>query len=265
MNRDTIVEIAIPKALYESIKGKLLKEAKKKPSAGLTKAEKSTIAKKAAAGKDIGKKGKGFEKVAAKAAKEYGSKEAGKKVAAAAMWKAQAGKKKMNEEEEMYDLYIINPEKRWNRSAPYWAKIKDTSKPMTKAEVHKMELELMHDPHVGGYPKEYWTVVKAGEYPEEPAKEPELPKEDLKTNQNIIQRILSKITGKKKVNEEEEANDFYMGTLVQANDTYEKGLEAYSEGDMLKAERMYQAAVEMGSEIGLQFPTYKDMTSGNKK
>jgi sialic acid synthase SpsE len=58
-----------------------------KPSAGLTKKEKSTVAKKAAAGKDIGKKGKGFEKVAKAAEKKYGSKEAGEKVAAAAMWK----------------------------------------------------------------------------------------------------------------------------------------------------------------------------------
>lgn len=66
----------------------------KKPSAGLTKKEKSAVAKKAKAGKDIGKSGKGFEKVAKKAAKEYGSKEKGQKVAAAAMWKAQAAKKK---------------------------------------------------------------------------------------------------------------------------------------------------------------------------
>jgi hypothetical protein len=58
-----------------------------KPSAGLTKKEKSDVVKKAKAGEDIGKKGKGFEKVAQKAAKEYGSKEKGEKVAAAAMWK----------------------------------------------------------------------------------------------------------------------------------------------------------------------------------
>ena len=64
----------------------------KKPSAGMTQKEKSTVAKKAAAGKDIGKKGKGFEKVAKAAEKQYGSKEAGQKVAAAAMWKAQAKK-----------------------------------------------------------------------------------------------------------------------------------------------------------------------------
>ena len=58
-----------------------------KPSSGLSKKKKSKIAKDASAGKDIGKKGKGFDKVAAKAAKRYGSKEAGEKVAAAAMWK----------------------------------------------------------------------------------------------------------------------------------------------------------------------------------
>jgi hypothetical protein len=58
-----------------------------RPSSGLSKKKKSKIAKAASAGKDIGKKGKGFDKVAAKAAKRYGSKEAGDRVAAAAMWK----------------------------------------------------------------------------------------------------------------------------------------------------------------------------------
>ena len=58
-----------------------------KPSAGLSKEKKSEVVKKAKAGEDIGKKGKGFEKIATKAAKKYGSKEAGQKVAAAAMWK----------------------------------------------------------------------------------------------------------------------------------------------------------------------------------
>ena len=62
-------------------------EEEEKPSAGLSKKKKSKIAKDASAGKDIGKKGKGFDKVAAKAAKRYGSKKAGEKVAAAAMWK----------------------------------------------------------------------------------------------------------------------------------------------------------------------------------
>jgi hypothetical protein len=69
-------------------------EAKKKPSAGLTKKQKSAISKKAKSGKDIGKKGKGFEKIAKAAAEKYGSKERGQKVAAAAMWKSAAKKAK---------------------------------------------------------------------------------------------------------------------------------------------------------------------------
>jgi hypothetical protein len=57
------------------------------PSAGLTKAKKSLEVEKAVAGKDIGKPGKNFKKVSAKAAKKYGSKKAGDNVAAAAMWR----------------------------------------------------------------------------------------------------------------------------------------------------------------------------------
>jgi hypothetical protein len=55
----------------------------KKPSAGLSKKKKSAVAKKAKAGKDIGKKGKGFDALAKKA----GGGEKGKRIAAAAMWK----------------------------------------------------------------------------------------------------------------------------------------------------------------------------------
>lgn len=65
-------------------------EAKKKPSAGLTKKEKSATVKKAKAGEDIGKAGKNFGKVA-KAAEKGGAKD-GEKVAAAAMWKNKAKK-----------------------------------------------------------------------------------------------------------------------------------------------------------------------------
>jgi len=64
-----------------------LNEEKKKPSAGLTKKQKSGVVKKARKGEDIGKPGKHFKEVADKAAKKYGSKERGEKVAAAAMWK----------------------------------------------------------------------------------------------------------------------------------------------------------------------------------
>lgn len=73
--------------LSEIFKQAILEAKKEKPSAGLTKKQKSDVAKKAKKGEDIGKKGKGFEKIASKAAKQYGSKEKGEKVAAAAMWK----------------------------------------------------------------------------------------------------------------------------------------------------------------------------------
>ena len=66
--------------------------------------ERSELAKKARAGKDIGKPGKGFEKVAAKAAKQYGSIEAGERVAAAAMFKAQAHKEEV--ETDNWDLVL---------------------------------------------------------------------------------------------------------------------------------------------------------------
>jgi hypothetical protein len=66
-----------------------IEEAKnKKASAGMTKKEKSAVVTKARAGKDIGKKGKGFEDVA----KAAGGGEKGKKIAAAAMWKGEAKK-----------------------------------------------------------------------------------------------------------------------------------------------------------------------------
>lgn len=58
----------------------------------LTKAKRSKIVKKAKKGHDFGKKGKNFDKIANKAAKEYGSKEAGDRVAGAIFWK-QRGKK----------------------------------------------------------------------------------------------------------------------------------------------------------------------------
>lgn len=67
----------------------------KKPGMKLLSAkERSSLAKRAVAGKDIGKAGKMFSRVAESAAAKYGSEEAGKRVAAAAMIKARASKKK---------------------------------------------------------------------------------------------------------------------------------------------------------------------------
>ena len=62
--------------------GKTVKEAAK-PSAGLSKEKKSAVVKDAKAGKDLGKPGKSFDKVA----KSAGGGEKGQKIAAAAMWK----------------------------------------------------------------------------------------------------------------------------------------------------------------------------------
>lgn len=51
---------------------------------------KSAVAKKARSGMDMGKPGKNFKKIAAKAAKEYGSAAAGKRVAGAILQKMRA-------------------------------------------------------------------------------------------------------------------------------------------------------------------------------
>lgn len=59
------------------------KKASTKPSSRLSAKQKSGVAKKVAAGGDIGKPGKNFDKVAESA----GGGEKGKRIAAAAMWK----------------------------------------------------------------------------------------------------------------------------------------------------------------------------------
>ena len=56
------------------------------------KMAKSKLVKAIREGKDVGRKGKGFEDLAEKAGKRYGSAEIGRKVAAAAMWKNLAKK-----------------------------------------------------------------------------------------------------------------------------------------------------------------------------
>jgi hypothetical protein len=67
----------------EPVRDKFNKYDESAPSAGLSKAKKSAVVKDAKAGKDIGKPGKGFDKLAKKA----GGGEKGEKIAAAAMWK----------------------------------------------------------------------------------------------------------------------------------------------------------------------------------
>lgn len=88
---DGTEEFPVEEMSLQSMMEDLL-EAKKKPSAGLTKKQKSNIVKKAKAGKDMGKKGKGFEKIV-KAAEKSGARDP-KAVAGAAFWKGQAKKAK---------------------------------------------------------------------------------------------------------------------------------------------------------------------------
>jgi hypothetical protein len=87
--------LPIPKKTNETSLKSIMEdlfEAKKKPSAGLSKKQKSAIVKKAKSGKDMGKKGKGFEKIV-KAAKKSGA-DNPEAVAGAAFWKGQAKKAK---------------------------------------------------------------------------------------------------------------------------------------------------------------------------
>jgi hypothetical protein len=67
-----------------------MRKAARKPSMGMSKKAKSSVVKQARAGKDIGKPGKGFAKVAAAA----GGGEKGRRIAAAQMWRSMAKKGK---------------------------------------------------------------------------------------------------------------------------------------------------------------------------
>jgi hypothetical protein len=86
-------DISAIEALDQAVDGDPAVIAKAREIYGLDEAKKpgtfkkrSAMAKKARAGKDIGEKGKNFEKIAKSAAKKYGSEEAGKKVAGAVMY-----------------------------------------------------------------------------------------------------------------------------------------------------------------------------------
>ena len=82
------------------------RKAKVKPSKGMTAKEKSAAVKQARSGKDMGKTGKGFEKIERAA----GGGEKGKKIAGAAFWKGQAKKAKANESKEAFrqNVRIVN-------------------------------------------------------------------------------------------------------------------------------------------------------------
>lgn len=67
-----------------------MRKAARKPSMGMSKKAKSSVVKQARAGKDIGKPGKSFAKVAAAA----GGGAKGRRIAAAQMWRSLAKKGK---------------------------------------------------------------------------------------------------------------------------------------------------------------------------
>ena len=81
----------------------------------LSKEERSRIVKMAKKGKDLGKSGKNFEKIAKKAAKRYGSEEAGRRVAAAIMWKNLAKNESVEAAnaalETLYEGYLSKKER----------------------------------------------------------------------------------------------------------------------------------------------------------
>jgi hypothetical protein len=77
---DDIVEYYVTEAKYGTAKGR------------------KALAKKVRAGKDVGKKGAGFEEIVQKASGKYG-KERATKIAAAAMWKNLGGKKGKTQKE----------------------------------------------------------------------------------------------------------------------------------------------------------------------
>lgn len=95
------------KGLKEKVKGQFgelkksksetiqaVKKVNEAPSSGLSSKDKTNVVKKARAGEDIGKKGKGFAKVIANVEKQGKSPEAAKKIAGAEMWRQQAQAKR---------------------------------------------------------------------------------------------------------------------------------------------------------------------------
>lgn len=93
--------------------------------------EKSYSAKAARAGKDIGKKGKNFSKIAASAAERYGSEESGKRVAGAVLKKLRANEE-IEENEETQQVQEVAPEG-WEGTVKAMKKHKDIKNPWALA------------------------------------------------------------------------------------------------------------------------------------
>jgi hypothetical protein len=212
--------------LVAANKSRVTESKKKIPSTGLTKKQKSAVAKKARAGKDIGKKGPGF----AKMAKAAGGGEKGKKIAAAAMWKsvkresagilsAYEGKKLLNESvsSEQYDeiVSIIH-------SAIAKAKI---SKPELSNEIEQVwdvvsDLWADHEMRV-------YNALMIDQIPEEdPESDPMIPK---------VEKILQKMTedlGSEELAveelskwDEDEMNEYYSNRVMGEEEDEEENEE----------------------------------------
>ena len=130
-----------------------------KPSAGMTAKERSSLSKKAHAGKDIGKKGKGFEKVAAAA----GGGEKGEKIAAAAMWK-NAAKKSSNEslsEKIMAKLKkpMVKEEAAEDEKWVVWINVDKTGKKLRHTLNSKAEAQKIGQRVKNNYYDDYDTEV----------------------------------------------------------------------------------------------------------
>lgn len=87
----TALDCALKEKISQALDTKKHDISKNLVGLGEAKMSNSTIEKKAHKGENVGHGG--FGKVAASAAKEYGSKEAGEKVAASVMWKKYGHKK----------------------------------------------------------------------------------------------------------------------------------------------------------------------------
>ena len=138
----------LPKKVGESSMSTITE--KKKPSAGMSKKEKSSLAKKARAGKDIGKPGKNFKKVEKAAAKRYGSEEKGKKVAAAAMWKNAAKKESLDKGDYLKLMRVMQLAEEYDSvPARYLIGIKGLEGMLKEYKSRIDKLVAMNKNHVG--------------------------------------------------------------------------------------------------------------------
>ena len=121
--------------------------------------EASYSAKAARAGKDIGKPGKMFAKIAASAAKRYGSEESGKKVAGAVLAKLRS--KSMAEETEQMDEAQTSAAARYAK-AKMSSQAKTTMKHVANPTAGEMQAAKDIKPGIAGY-RDRAAMLKSAE------------------------------------------------------------------------------------------------------